>query len=700
MHRLRQLGLGAGLLYAVTAGTVVHAQNSVQPPAAIKTESTIPRTVPFNGQVLTASGEPRTGTVLATFGLYTDQRDGAPLWTEQQLLTLDAQGRYSAILGSATIDGLPAEAFAAGTPRWLGVQVESDPEQPRFMLLSVPYALKAGDTDTVAGKPATELVFSSKLGESVKKAITESVKESALKDSTNPSTPTVTQNSLVKYATSGGAETESTVIDIGGKVGINVSAASIGTELDIFGAGTTTTLTLRNGAVASDVVKLVGSDGSLRIGSATTANMINLIGNNVGLRTTTPGFPLTFPDTLGDKISLWGQAGNHYGFGIQGGLLQIHSDASGADIAFGYGRSGAFNENVRFKGNGMVGIGINNPTRMLVVNGFANASAIRGLTDTGGEAVRGDCTTGGNLCYGIEGSVQAGNRAAYFYGGRGVTAYSADDSEPGIYGEGLGASAPGGRFQSQLYRSAHVLAPASSNGFVQLAVDGLGTSFYAERIFNGALNVEGNLVVGGSKSGYVVDAMQNVDTDQIEPGDVVVIVGSSAPVLGQIPVVSVRKASQAYDTAVAGVADQALYVPDAATKVTYEAEQQAVRAALAARQVAEVRARGTGEKPNYAGLEMPKITITDADGAMHATDEPATLSGGYVNVVTLGAFKMIKVDASFGAIHAGDLLTTSANPGYAMKVSDKVAAIGAIIGKALGTLETGTGTIPVLVMPK
>jgi hypothetical protein len=71
-----------------------------------------------------------------------------------------------------------------------------------------------------------------------------------------------------------------------------------------------------------------------------------------------------------------------------------------------------------------------------------------------------------------------------------------------------------------------------------------------------------------------------------------------------------------------------------------------------------------------------------------------------LGVATLGSYKTIKVDGSFRAIHAGDLLTTSANPGYAMKVTDKVAAIGAIIGKALGAWDIGTGTIPVLVMPK
>ncbi len=56
-----------------------------------------------------------------------------------------------------------------------------------------------------------------------------------------------------------------------------------------------------------------------------------------------------------------------------------------------------------------------------------------------------------------------------------------------------------------------------------------------------------------------------------------------------------------------------------------------------------------------------------------------------------------KVDAAFGSIAAGDLLTTSATPGHAMKVSDKSRALGAIIGKALACLENGVGLIPIMV---
>ena len=86
------------------------------------------------------------------------------------------------------------------------------------------------------------------------------------------------------------------------------------------------------------------------------ALFINQSGN-VGIGTKTPGFPLSFSDKAGDKISLGGQTGSHYGLGIRDGLLQIHSFDQQSDIAFGYGSSGSFTERMRIKGTGKVGIG-------------------------------------------------------------------------------------------------------------------------------------------------------------------------------------------------------------------------------------------------------------------------------------------------------------------------------------------------------
>jgi hypothetical protein len=79
---------------------------------------------------------------------------------------------------------------------------------------------------------------------------------------------------------------------------------------------------------------------------------------------------------------------------------------------------------------------------------------------------------------------------------------------------------------------------------------------------------------------------------------------------------------------------------------------------------------------------------------LHATNN-AIQRDEYLSVVTLGAFKLIKVDASTGPIQPGDLLTPSPNPGYAMRSKDT--SPGIIIGKALEAWETGQGTIAVYV---
>jgi hypothetical protein len=56
-----------------------------------------------------------------------------------------------------------------------------------------------------------------------------------------------------------------------------------------------------------------------------------------------------------------------------------------------------------------------------------------------------------------------------------------------------------------------------------------------------------------------------------------------------------------------------------------------------------------------------------------------------------------KVDARYGAIEVGDLLTTSPTAGHAMKASDPAQSFGAVLGKALRSLSAGTGLMPILI---
>ena len=55
------------------------------------------------------------------------------------------------------------------------------------------------------------------------------------------------------------------------------------------------------------------------------------------------------------------------------------------------------------------------------------------------------------------------------------------------------------------------------------------------------------------------------------------------------------------------------------------------------------------------------------------------------------------VDADFGEVRVGDLLTTSPVPGHAMKASDPARAFGAVVGKAMQPLAGGRALIRVLV---
>jgi hypothetical protein len=56
-----------------------------------------------------------------------------------------------------------------------------------------------------------------------------------------------------------------------------------------------------------------------------------------------------------------------------------------------------------------------------------------------------------------------------------------------------------------------------------------------------------------------------------------------------------------------------------------------------------------------------------------------------------------KATTENGPIHKGDLLVTASTPGYAMKGTDRSRMLGAVIGKAMGSLDSGTGVIEVLV---
>lgn len=86
-----------------------------------------------------------------------------------------------------------------------------------------------------------------------------------------------------------------------------------------------------------------------------------------------------------------------------------------------------------------------------------------------------------------------------------------------------------------------------------------------------------------------------------------------------------------------------------------------------------------------AGNFKPAITLDKQQTAFHR--QPIALIGKVY----------CKADAEYAPIEIGDLLTTSATSGHAMKALDPLKAFGAVIGKAMAPLAEGKGLIPILV---
>jgi len=212
----------------------------------------------------------------------------------------------------------------------------------------------------------------------------------------------------------------------------------------------------------------------------------------------------------------------------------------------------------------------------------------------------------------------------------------------------------------------------------------------------GDLYISGNLWATGAKGGYAVDVALNDDTQALEAGDVVVVTGVAAPVIGDIPVLQVKRADTASSTAVIGVVDKHYSLEESEISARGEEAGTASSSSIA---LLETR-------PDESGQAEPSTEDnTGADEANNIEEElplqePRLLQepaapGEYVTIVTLGVYAQIKIDASYGAIQPGDLLVASPTLGHAMKAVDP--RIGTVIGKALGTLSSGRGTIPVLV---
>jgi len=266
----------------------------------------VPRLVKFSGAVRDTRGEPLNSVaVRLTFSVYEEPTGGVALWAESQVAQLDEQGHYTVLLGATRADGLPVELFPAGKARWLGVQVEGRDEEPRALLVSVPYALKAEDAAKLGGRTASDFVLAEQLKDEVRTQV------EAQKPTATNSIEMLVSNPPIRPAFTAGVSTF-TCTTSGDCIAVTQSGA--GRALSAAATSSTEAVLVQQSGTGYGLRALAPSNTAL-FGQVTGAS-----GTTYGVRGLTPS--TTGAGVLGSSTAATGAA-----YGVRGD--SVSSDGAG-----------------------------------------------------------------------------------------------------------------------------------------------------------------------------------------------------------------------------------------------------------------------------------------------------------------------------------------------------------------------------------
>jgi hypothetical protein len=309
-----------------------------QQAALAAANAVVPPVVKFSGVLTDTNNKPVTGTVGVTFSLYKESQGGAPLWLETQNVTPDKTGHYSVMLGSASAQGLPGSAFASGEARWLGVQAQGQVEQPRTVLISVPYALKAADAETIGGLPPSAFVKAGAPG--VASPANSNAPAAAI-------TGTGTANHITKWLSPTKLGNSNIFDGSAGKVGI--ATTTPGATLDVNGTAVIRSNATVNGSLgAGPITATSASSGGTGVfanaGSSTASNGVIAYG-----ATGVAGYT-----TVAGSIALYGDAGSSTGSNgvVAYGATGIAGYATVAGSIGVYGNGGSSSGSAGVSGTG------------------------------------------------------------------------------------------------------------------------------------------------------------------------------------------------------------------------------------------------------------------------------------------------------------------------------------------------------------
>jgi hypothetical protein len=628
--------------------------------------------VNFNGVATGVKGEPLTGVVGVTFCLYKEAQGGAPVWMETQNVQADGAGHYSATLGSSSNQGLPANVFASGEARWLGVQAQGQAEQPRILLMSVPYALKAADAETVGGMPASAFLLAApRAGASGGNGGTSITAKDASPNAVDPAiTGTGTADYIPKWTTKThlgssaiyqaastnfigiGTTNPGATLEVVGTTGLAANTtgqAVVVTQNNAEGLGLLSTAPLLAlvGNATSFIEGGIGVEGNALYtgggttygveGNAASSSGVGVYGtasgsagvavqgfivNTSGATATQIGVEGLSNDTAASAIGVQGQVASPTGIGVKG--ISVESTGTGTSV----GVQGISPDN---NGIGVEGLATNTSGTSVPIGVLGESSSSTGV------GILGDATSGTGSTFGVEGGAASAS-------GIGVYGFS-----PGTGVEG--ATSGGASFPIGVLGTTSVATGAA--GVFQT----LGRT---EPIDNCA----GNILIGRSESGIINPTVSNVFRVDCT-GKGYFDNGTQTGGADFAESVTVR-------------GDRAQYAPGDLLAI----DSQGKRRLALSRQAYSTR---------IAGIYSTKPGVL---ATPHKMDDPELAQEVPLAVVGIVP---CKVSAENGRIEVGDLLVASSKPGYAMKGTNRRRMLGAVVGKAMEPLQANTGVIEVLV---
>jgi hypothetical protein len=459
----------------------IQAQQTV----ATNTNVVVPPLVNFSGVLTDLNGKPLTGVVGVTFFLYKDSQGGSPLWMETQNVQPDSRGHYTVMLGSTSSSGLPADIFVAGEAHWLGVQAEGQEEQPRVLLVSAPYALKAGDAQTLGGLPASAFVLVAPRAGGGSRAATEAASATTSKSISPPASSKVTSdvttsggaaNTIAMYTTATNiqnsllTQTGTTTVNVGGQLNLPATGAATATGGRNSQPQDFTASAYNSSTAAAIPQKFQWQAEPAGNDTATASGTLNLLYGPGAAKPAETGLHIA---SNGQITFAAGQtfSGDSAAIGVVGtttGTLPFNSGVEGVASTASGSASGVYGSSASTAGYG--------------VAGFSNTNV----------GVFGDTSGTSSTSYGVEGIVTGllGSATGVFgNSGSSTSGYGVEGTSlnVGVYGNATGAASYG-----VLGTSPNVGLFGTGSGSGGIGVDGHGN----------AIGVKGVATGSGGLSGY------------------------------------------------------------------------------------------------------------------------------------------------------------------------------------------------------